>query len=108
MHLRSQKSRGYTGLKWNVCANTCADSNGTAWMQTSQTGAHTLQACGSLISLVCLAGGNREQADTPVSDKCWSESQHLLAAQPETRYLPEVCQNWMLVHAHALQSQPTF
>ncbi|KAF5832043.1 hypothetical protein DUNSADRAFT_12223 [Dunaliella salina] len=65
-----------------VASGAREDTYGTAWMQTSQTGVHTLQACGCKICLVCLAGGSREEAHPSVSGSSWAQSDTLLVSQP--------------------------
>jgi len=67
-----------------------ADKYGTAWMQGSRTGAHTLQAYGDQISLVFLAGGSKEQAHSSLSANIWDQSMKALSFQPELGRSPEV------------------
>jgi len=64
--------------------------NETAYMQVSRTGAHTLQATSTCISLAGLEGLTREAAPKSVSDKCWVDTHHLLSKQKELSCLPKL------------------
>ena len=56
----------------------------------SHTGAHTLQATSTRISLAKLEGLTREAAPKSVSEKCWADTHHLLSKQKELSCLPKV------------------
>ena len=66
------------------------ECKGTAYMQCSQSGAHTLQSTYTPLSLVCLQGYARQQAHNSVSNACWDKTLSLLEKQPELAALPQV------------------
>jgi len=66
------------------------ECKGTAYMQCSRSGAHTLQSTFTTLSLVCLQGNAQEQAHRSVSNACWGNTLSLLEQQPELAALPQV------------------
>jgi len=70
--------------------NAFPECKGTAYMQCSRTGVHTLQSTSTLLSMVRLQGLERDCAHKSISTTCWETTGSMLEKQPELAQLPQV------------------
>jgi hypothetical protein len=66
------------------------ECKGTAYMQCSESGMHTLQSTFTSLSLICLQGYDKVQAHSSVTNACWDKTLSVLEKQPELAGLTQV------------------